>query len=314
MQTPPVISVHQLTHAYGERRALDDVSLAVNQGEIFSLLGPNGSGKTTLFRILSTLMPASLSDTSQVSILGLELSKDRNEIRRNISVVFQSPSVDRTLTARENLRHHGHLYNLRGEDLDARIQDSLLRVKLSDRAGDRVEAFSGGMRRRVEIAKCLLTRPKLLLLDEPSTGLDPAARIDLWNTLRELQENDGVTILLTTHLMDEADRSSRIAILSKGKIVACDTPAVLKERIGGDIISLNCDSPETVQRLLREKLQLEGEIIDGVLRIERARGHELIPSIIEAAPGQINAVAVGKPTLEDVFIQLTGHRFADEKT
>jgi ABC-2 type transport system ATP-binding protein len=308
MPNPPVILISHLTHAYNDRRALDDVSLQVEQGEIFSLLGPNGSGKTTLFRILSTLMPGE----GNVSILGLDIARNRDAIRRNISVVFQSPSVDRTLTARENLRHHGHLYAVCGDDLKKRIEESLRRVNLSDRADERVETFSGGMRRRVEIAKCLLTRPKVLLLDEPSTGLDPAARIDLWTTLRDLQQNDGVTILLTTHLMDEADRSSRIAILSKGRIVACDTPPALKETIGGDIISLSCDDPPLVQAILREKLSLKSDVLDGIVRIERVRGHELVPAIIEAAPGKVQAVSVGKPTLEDVFIRLTGHRFLDE--
>jgi len=313
MTDSAVIQIEHLSHTYGDRRALDDVSLQVRQGEIFALLGPNGSGKTTLFRILSTLMLPMLSAPEQrVSILELNIIKDRNEIRRNISVVFQSPSVDRTLTARENLMHHGHLYGVRGEDLEARIVDALRRVNLSDRADERVETFSGGMRRRVEIAKCLLTRPTLLLLDEPSTGLDPAARIDLWNTLRELQQQDRVTVLLTTHLMDEADRCSRIAILSKGKVVACDTPAALKERIGGDVISLTSDNAQAVQKILHEKLSLESEIIDGTVRIERARGHELVPAIIEAAPGTILSVSVGKPTLEDVFIRVTGQRFVDE--
>jgi len=310
------INVENLSHRYGTRIALDNVSLRIKAGEIFALLGPNGSGKTTLFRILSTLMPLNPGEpdsVTRVEINGQDVRADRNEIRKHISVVFQSPSVDKTLTARENLLHHGHLYGLRGRDLRTRITLALTRMNLNDRANDRVETLSGGMRRRVEIAKCLLTKPKLLLLDEPGTGLDPAARVDLWTTLQDLSQNDGATVLFTTHLMDEADRASRIALLRNGKIVACDTPSNLKDQIGGDIISLTCDHPDVVRELLRNKLSLHGEIIDGIVRIEVARGHTLVPAIIEAAPGEIHAVTVGRPTLEDVFIHLTGERFAADE-
>src|ERR1700722_733449 len=197
-----VVQINGLTHRYGERVALDNLSLSILRGEIFGFLGPNGSGKTTLFRILCTLIQA---PKGTVQILGFDAADHRDAIRDKIGVVFQSPSLDKQLTAEENLRHHGHLYGWHGADLEKRIDELLQRLGLSERRRDRVGAFSGGMRRRVELAKGMLTRPAVLLLDEPSTGLDPGARIDLWRYLREIQSPGEVTILLTTHLMDEGD-------------------------------------------------------------------------------------------------------------
>ena len=304
------VQVQHLTQRYGQRIAVDDVSFDVARAEIFGFLGPNGSGKTTLFRILATLIAP---QSGSARILGLDVISDRAVLRPRIGVVFQSPSLDKILTARENLLHHGHLYGLRGSDLADRITQSLSRVNLLDRADQRVGSFSGGMRRRVELAKGMLNRPQVLILDEPSTGLDPTARIDLWNYLRELQSKDGMTILLTTHLMDEADRCSRLAILNHGRLVACDSPAALKERIGGDVITLSSHDPAGLQIAIREKLSLEAELLDGSVRLERRRGHELVPQLIEALPGMVESVSVGKPTLEDVFIRVTGKSFRDEE-
>jgi ABC-2 type transport system ATP-binding protein len=303
-----VVEIHNLTHRYGDRVALDGVSLSVNAGEIFGFLGPNGSGKTTLFRILSTLIAA---PSGSVKMLGLDLNEQRDQLRRQIGVVFQSPSLDKQLTAEENLRHHGHLYGLVGRELQQRIDEMLARVALADRRHERVGSFSGGMRRRVELAKGLLNRPSILLLDEPSTGLDPAARIDLWRYLREIQQRDGVTILLTTHLMDEADRCSRLAILDRGVLKACDTPLAMKETIGGDVITLQTPDPAGVRQIIAERFSIEVEEVDGVIRLERPRGHEFVPQLIEALPGKVDAVSVGKPTLEDVFLHVTGRVFRD---
>jgi ABC-2 type transport system ATP-binding protein len=306
-----IVHVDHLTHRYGSHVALSDVSLSVQDGEIFGFLGPNGSGKTTLFRVLSTLIRP---QEGTVRMMGLDIVHERAAVRRRIGVVFQSPSLDKNLTARENLMHHGHLYHLRGAELHQRMAGALAAVNLVDRADERIERFSGGMRRRVELAKSMLNRPTVLLLDEPSTGLDPSARIDLWAHLKRLQ-SDGVTILLTTHLMDEADRCSRLAILDHGKLVACDTPAALKDRIGGDVITLTTESPAEARALLRDRLGLESDLVDGTIRIERRKGHELVPQLIESLPaGMISSVSVGKPTLEDVFILLTGHQFQDDQT
>jgi ABC-2 type transport system ATP-binding protein len=308
----PVVEVDGLRHSYGERVALDGVSLRVGAGEIFAILGPNGSGKTTLFRILSTLVPA---PPGRVKVLGLDAADQRDAVRRQIGVVFQAPSLDKQLTAEENLTHQGHLYGLRGADLARRVGDSLAAVGLADRARERVDKFSGGMRRRVEIAKGLLHRPRVLLMDEPSTGLDPSARIDLWRHLRRVsgpqtEIGGGVTVLLTTHLMEEADQAHRLAIMDRGKVMACDTPAALKERIGGDVITIATRQPEAVRAAVRERTGVDAQQVGTVLRIERSRGHEFVPQLIEAAPGMVESVSVGKPTLEDVFIRLTGQHLA----
>jgi ABC-2 type transport system ATP-binding protein len=305
----PIIQIQNLSHRYGERAALAGVSLEVNAGEIFGFLGPNGSGKTTLFRILSTLMtPAD----GTVLIDGLDLRTARDAIRRHIGVVFQSPSLDKQLTAEENLRHHGHLYGLRGSELERRIDEMLGRVGLAERPRELVGRFSGGMRRRVELAKGLLTRPRILLLDEPSTGLDPGARIDLWRYLCNIRDESGVTILVTTHLMDEAEHCDRLAIMDGGTLAACDTPAALKSRIGADVITLSTDDPATLATAVRERFGVDAEQIDSTVRIERERGHEFIPQLVEAFVGRIRSVSLGKPTLEDVFIHVTGHGFRDQ--
>src|SRR5438270_1821656 len=214
-EVPAAISVQQLVHRYSERTALDGVSFSVGEAEIFGLLGPNGSGKTTLFRILSTLMAPSGGDAA---ICGWSVVKQPKDVRKTIGVVFQEKSIDVKLTAAENLMHQGHLYGLSGAGLKSRIAQMLSRVGLSDRANDKVETFSGGMLRRIEIAKGLMHHPSVLLLDEPTTGLDPGARIDLWQYLRILREEEGITVLVTTHLMEEAERCHQDAILSGGKV------------------------------------------------------------------------------------------------
>ncbi len=302
----PAVHIIGLTHRYGKRVALDDVSLKVEPGQMFALLGPNGSGKTTLFRILSTLIVA---PPETVYVSGLDVSTHRDQVRRQIGVVFQSPSLDKQLTADENLRHHGHLYGLSGAELQSRIDESLERLGLTDRRHERVAGFSGGMRRRVEIAKGLLNRPRLLILDEPSTGLDPVARIELWRYLADVRGRDRASIIVTTHLMDEADRCDRLAILDEGKVLASDTPAALKERVGGDVITVRLLDLNAGKSMLRDKLEIDAQVIDGALRIERPAAHALVPQIVEALPGLVTSIVVGKPTLEDAFVRLTGRRF-----
>ncbi len=251
----PALATSELTHRYGERVALDHVSLQVAPREIFGLLGPNGGGKTTLFRILSTLVrPTSGSAT----ILGLDLLRDTGSLRSRIGVVFQAPSLDKKLKVRENLTHQGHLYGLSGTALRERIDHLLLEFHLRDRTGDLVETLSGGLQRRVEIAKSLLHRPELLLLDEPSTGLDPGARIDLWQTLYRLRDQQGVTVLLTTHLMEEAERCDRVAIIDQGKIVASGTPEKLRAEIGGDVISARSQDATLLGRAHRRVVKRGG--------------------------------------------------------
>ncbi|MEA2708642.1 MAG: type transport system ATP-binding protein [Phycisphaerales bacterium] len=311
---PPAVQTDHLTYRYGERVALHELTISVAAGEIVALLGPNGSGKTTLCRILSTLVPP---QEGRAAIFGLDLADaaQRDAIRRRIRVVFQNPALDKQLTAEENLIYHGHLYGLRGSELRQRVRELLGRVNLLDRAGERVSTFSGGMRRRVEVAKGLLHRPQFMLLDEPSTGLDPVARAEVWNYLNEVRQRDGVTVLLTTHLMDEADHCDRVAIMDAGRLIALNTPTALKERVGGDVITLTTRDAAAVRAVLKEKFGIDvdaaGTADATTIRFERPRGHEFIPALIEALPGLVESVSVGKPTLEDVFIHTTGRRFRE---
>ncbi len=306
MSATPIVEIDGLSHSYGDRLALDEISLRVHPGEIFGLLGPNGGGKTTLFRILSTLIPVS---KGRVSVLGQDLSADVRETRKQIGIVFQSPSLDKKLTVMENLRHQGHLYGLSGETLVARSVEMLGHVGLLDRSGEIAEKLSGGLQRRVEVAKAFLHRPRLLLLDEPSTGLDPGARKDLWDYLKDLRKQEGTTLLLTTHLMEEAERCDRLGVLDRGKLVALDSPDTLRSKIGGEMILARSRDATRLCEQIRLKFGGEPRVLDDTVRFERKNGHEFIARLVEAFPGQIDAITVGKPTLEDVFIQLTGHRF-----
>jgi ABC-2 type transport system ATP-binding protein len=308
---PAAISIQNITHRYEERTALDDVSFEVRRAELFGLLGPNGSGKTTLFRILSTLM---LPSAGRAVIMGHDAARDPNGLRRQIGVVFQAQSIDVKLSAAENLRHQGHLYGLSGSALKARITEMLGRVRLADRANDRAETFSGGMQRRLELAKGLLHHPSVLLLDEPTTGLDPGARRDLWQYLQILRDEEHVTAIVTTHLMEEAEKCDRLAILNEGKLVALGTPLELKHEIGGDVILLEADDPESLAQGIRGRFNLDAVVLDGKVRLEKENGHRFITDVVEAFTGKIQSVSVSKPTLEDVFIHRTGHRFWTEGT
>jgi ABC-2 type transport system ATP-binding protein len=296
------VEVKDLRHFYAEREALGGVSFSVARGEMFALLGPNGGGKTTLFKILSTLMPPA---SGTVRLWGHDLSREPFLVRKRLGVVFQHPSLDRKLTVLENLKHHGHLYGLAGSELQRRARAMLARVGLTDRASDLVETLSGGLQRRAELAKGLLHDPDILVLDEPNTGLDPAARRDFMNYLQHLRQQEGVTILLTTHFMEDAERCDRVGILHEGRLVALGAPDALKQSIGGDIVVIQSPESHGLQKKLRERFGCEATVVDSTLRVERPRGHEFIRDVVEAFPGEIISAAFGKPTLEDVFIHLT---------
>jgi len=301
-----MIRIENLQHSYGKRDALKGISFDVRPGEIFGLLGPNGSGKTTLFRILSTLM---LPTGGRAWIAGLDAARQPGQVRQHIGVVFQSQSIDVKLTAAENLWHQGHLYGLSGTRLRERIREMLQRVGLADRASEKVETFSGGMQRRVELAKGLIHHPGILLLDEPTTGLDPGARRDLWQYLQELRHQQNVSVIITTHLMEEAERCDRLAILNRGQIVALGTPAELRNQIGGDVILLEATDPESLAARIEQRFKISTAVLDGKIRMERKEGHRFVTDLVESFPGEIQSISVSKPTLEDIFIDRTGHRF-----
>jgi ABC-2 type transport system ATP-binding protein len=311
MNPSPIIQITNLCHAYKTRKALENVTFSVSQGEIFGLLGPNGSGKTTLFRILSTAFPPT---SGRVLIQGREITEKAASVRKEIGVVFQSPSVDSKLTVWENLRHQGHLYGTFGQALKTRSEEMLTRLGLLDRAGELAEKLSGGLKRRVELAKGLLHHPGILILDEPSTGLDPGARLDLWKYLKGLREKERITILLTTHLMEEAENCDRIGILNHGKLVTLGTPEALKREIGGDVLHVKARDAASLAGQIKERFKADVILIDGELQIEHEKGHRFITELVEAFPGKIDSVTFRKPTLEDVFNHKTGHRFWNEGT
>lgn len=298
-----MIEVKNLTHRYGDRVALSNVSFEVKKGEIFGLLGPNGGGKSTLFRILSTMM---VPTSGTAVIAGHDVERDPAAVRRSVGVVFQTQSLDKALTVEENLRAQGHLYGLSGADLRERIERAMERLSLADRRNDVVETLSGGLRRRVEIAKVLLHRPQVLLMDEASSGLDPAARRDLSRHVESLRENDGVTILLTTHILEEAGRCDRLILLHQGSIVAHGTPAELRARIGGDVVVLEVADTQATAAAIEQRFHVQPTVREGQLRVEIKDGHRFITEVVEAFPGSIDSVGLHKPTLEDVFVHETG--------
>jgi ABC-2 type transport system ATP-binding protein len=307
--SPVAVEARDVTFLYGSRQALAGVSFQVGSGEIYGFLGPNGGGKTTLFRILATqLQPAGGS----VRVLGADVVDEAPLVRLQLGVVFQSPSLDVHLSVLENLIHQGHLYGLRHRKLAHRIDSLLERFGLSDRRNDRVKTLSGGLQRRVEIVKALLHRPRLLLLDEPSTGLDPGARHDLWAVLLELKSGSEVTILLTTHFMDEADRCDRLALVDGGKMVAEGAPVDLKQEIGGEVVLLKSRDPKSLAVDLEQKFGLEVTLRGDGVRFETTTAHELVGRLTEFFGRRIDAATISRPTLEDVFLQRTGHSLWEE--
>jgi ABC-2 type transport system ATP-binding protein len=298
-----VIQVENLTHRYGDRFALSKVSFEVKKGEVFGLLGPNGGGKSTLFRILSTMM---VPTEGRAIIAGHDVERDPASVRRTVGVVFQTQSLDKALTVEENLRAQGHLHGLSGAKLRERMEFATKSLGLADRRRDVVETLSGGLRRRVEIAKALLHRPQVLLMDEASTGLDPAARRDLSRHVEELREREGVTILLTTHILEEADRCDRLVLLHQGNIVAHGSPAELRAGIGGDVVVLESADTAGLAAGIEQRFGVKPTLVDGQVRVEMQSGHRFIAEVVEAFPGAIESVGLHKPTLEDVFVRETG--------
>jgi ABC-2 type transport system ATP-binding protein len=304
------MDVKDLSFRYGDKTALKGLSFSVDKGEIFGFLGPNGGGKSTTFKLLSTLYPCG---AGEVTLFGLDLAKDTRAIRAKLGIVFQSPAIDKKLTVRENLRHQGHLYGLTGDKLEKRIDRDLERLGLADRQKDRVETLSGGLQRRVELAKALVNDPELMILDEPSTGLDPSARREFWGHLENLRKSQGMTVLVTTHYLEEGDRCDRLLILHQGEMVALGNPEELKASIGGEVLRIRARNPETLKAALDQKLKIKAELLAGILQVESPKAHNLVSPILENFPNEVLSLTVGLPTLEDVFIHKTGRTFSEEK-
>ncbi len=307
----PEIEVANLYHTYRTRQALAGVSFVVPKGEILGFLGPNGGGKTTLFKILSTLIPVT---RGTVRLLGYSLAHDAHAARKYLGVVFQKPSLDLKLTVIENLRYHGYLYGLWGRALKRQVQAALNQMELEDRASDLVETLSGGLQRRVELAKATLHQPEILLLDEPGTGLDPGARRNFMRYLARLRETVGMTIVLTTHILDEAEGCDRVGILNEGKLVAIGARDTLKDRVGGDVVTIDSLTPDVLRQKIHKQFGYASTVIDQSIRIECPQGHEFVRDVVATFPAEIQSVRFGKPTLEDVFIKLTGRRFKEAES
>ncbi len=300
------LSVKNVTHRYKEVTALDGLSFEVPAGQVFGILGPNGSGKSTLFRLVSTLTRV---QTGSIQVLGWCTQSNTSQVRQQLGVVFQSPSLDRKLTVLENIRCQAALYGLSGSERDKRIDEFVSMMGLTDKLNIRSEKLSGGQKRRVELAKGLLHRPKVLLLDEPSTGLDPAARLDLWQALTQLRDSYGTSIILTTHLLDEADKCDCIAILNAGVMVACDRPENLRSETGEVVVCISTNDPKAVAQILNERLGIDSKILDQQVRITTPKASSSLSAVVDETKAFASSVSIGRPSLEDVFIAKTGHLF-----
>lgn len=300
------LDVQNVTHRYEKLTALHELSLQVSTSEIFAVLGPNGCGKSTLFRLVSTLVGLQDGD---IKVGGYSVRTDTARVREQLGVVFQAPSLDRKLTVMENMACQAALVGLRGTERTGRIQELVRSMGLDEKLHVRCEKLSGGQKRRVELAKGLLHRPKILLLDEPSTGLDPASRLDLWQVLSDLRRESGTTIVMTTHLLDEADKCDRVAILNAGSLVACGPPEQLRSETGAMMISITTHDPAGVAKILSEQLNLVPSLFEQQVRINHPAAVSQLPAIVETTKHLASSVSVSRPSLEDVFVAKTGHKF-----
>ena len=301
-----VIEVEHLLKKFNGFTAVDDVSFSVGEGEMFGFVGPNGAGKSTTIKILCTLLKPS---GGRATLAGHDVVKDPTEVRRAIGIVFQDPSLDERLTAEENLRFHGLLYNVPGPVLEERMQKVLEIVDLADRRKALVRTFSGGMKRRLEIARGLLHYPQVLFLDEPTIGLDPQSRNAIWEHINRLREEIGITVFMTTHYMEEAENCDRIAVIDHGRIQAIDTPFALKRELGGDMISLTGD--ERLKDELAARYGVEVQEVNGKFHFPMAHGAAFIPKLMSEFPDRIRSIEVAEPSLDDVFLRLTGTAIRD---
>ena len=306
-----VIEVKNLTRDYGDLRAVDNISFGVEEGEIFGFLGPNGAGKTTTIKMLCGL----LKPTSGIAkITGLEVAKNPMEIRKQIGLVFQTSSLDDKLTGRENLSFHSRLYNVERNIEKERIIELSERVGLSDRLDDRVDNYSGGMKRRLELIRGLIHHPRVLFLDEPTLGLDPQTRSYIWDYIQDLKNKEEISIFLTTHYMDEVELAGRAAVIDEGEIIALDTIEALKDGLGGDLIFLQTEDNDRSRKILKEEFDIEIEEVDSKLKLTVEKGEELIPKLTTVLSGKIKSINLHEPTMDDVFLHLTGKEIRESES
>lgn len=302
-----VCVANDVHHRYGDKQALRGIDLKVRSGQIMALLGPNGSGKTTLFRLLCTLLPI---QKGSIHIDGVDIQANPLAARNRIGIVFQSPSLDKKLTVDENIACQAALYGIKGSELETRRNELLQQMDLTDRRGDFCEALSGGLKRRVELVKGMLHRPQLLLLDEPSTGLDPAARLIFWESIRSMADS-GIAILLTTHLLEEADKADRVVIMAAGRKIAEGSPNELRSEMGDGVVTVVANDADRIEQILREDLGITPQRIDRQFRLQTDSPATLVATLVEKLGDHAQSISIGRPSLEDVFIEKTGHEFAE---
>jgi len=308
--TDNAIEVNNLVKKYGQLAAVDDISFYVAKGEVFGFLGPNGAGKTTTIKILCTLArPLS----GQATVNGFDVVRQQRQVRESIGLVFQDPSLDEKLSGIQNLRFHAMIYNVPSSVRDQRIEEVLNMVELWDRRNNKVINYSGGMKRRLELARGLLHNPTVLFLDEPTLGLDPQTRNRIWEYIADLQKREGTTIFLTTHYMDEAEKANRIAIIDHGKIVALDTPSKLKEMVGKDIITLKTDDNIKAAKEIESRYQLKTRIDNNELIFEKTGGEQFLPTFIKEFNTNILSISLRRPSLDDVFLKQTGREIRQQE-
>ena len=306
--TAASISVRGLAKSYGEIEAVGGIDFEVAPGEIFGFLGPNGAGKSTTISMLCTLVKPT---AGTATVAGFDVNRDRDSVRRNIGLVFQDTTLDTYLTAEQNMRLHAELYGVSRDLVGARMQQVLEMVGLWERRKSAVATFSGGMKRRLEIARGLMHSPRVLFLDEPTVGLDPQTRSSIWTYIRELKNAEDITIFLTTHYMDEAEYCDRIAIMDKGMIVVLDTPDALKASVGHDRVTLHTDDDPGAIAALAERFEITAQMSEGAVAFGVPQGEYFVPRLFAELGVTIRSVSVSRPSLDDVFMSYTGTTIRD---
>jgi ABC-2 type transport system ATP-binding protein len=306
-----IIEVEELSKKFGQFTAVDEVSFPVEEGEIFGFLGPNGAGKTTTINMLCTLLTPT---GGRATVNGYDVVRQRGQVRRSIGLVFQESTLDEYLTAEQNLRFHAYAYKIPGEVREKRIDELLALVELSDCRRSKVRTYSGGMKRRLEIARGLLHQPRVLFLDEPTLGLDPQTRRHIWDHIKALRQLGKLTIFLTTHYMDEAENCDRISIIDQGRIIALDTPDKLKDALGGDVVTLKAQDNDTAVAELKQKYSLSPIIENGNITFSVPRGEQFLPRLMDGFQSRLLSISLRRPTLDDVFLKLTGRAIREEES